>query len=795
MFQHDFINQRVDINDPIKMSQASGFLWNKNMMIHMNCRGYSVAQFMQPEPSKYSHALNMEAKTFMQPEQSYFAHHSGRFFYIKCLDTGEIFSIPYEPVRSTLDSFNFSVGKDNLIWRINHLELDIQLSLSLPKNDALEMWELSVISHSEKTRNIAIYPYFSIGYMSWMNQSADFYKELNGIVASSITPYQKVEDYFKNQHLKDKTFLLSKHQPTSWCANQPVFEGEGGLHNPDALQFTLLPQSKALYQTPVAALQFDHQLNYQEQVKHQFLFGPANNDQEIAQIKDKYFGQQHSFNKALYDYQDYLSQCEGHINVTSPDKAFDEFVNHWLPRQVFYHGDVNRLSTDPQTRNYLQDAMGMAFIAPEKTKHALIKALSQQAMSGAMPDGILLHEQAELKYINLVPHSDHGIWLTLCLQCYLSETNDADILTSLIPFSDSEQHLSLVEHINLTLDYLLNARNDLGLSFIEQGDWCDPMNMVGYKGKGVSAWLTVATAYSLKVWCNICQQHQINQAKLSEYLSAIDVLNNAMNEYFWDGKWYARGINDNGIAFGVESDNEGKIYLNPQTWAMLSGAANKEKQLTILKAIDENLATPFGIMMLAPSYTKMNENIGRLTQKFPGVSENGSVYNHAAAFYAYSLYQNKQHDKAFDVLIKMLPSQDDVLTRQQLPTFVPNYYRGAYFQMPEVAGKSSQLFNTGTVAWYYRCIIEELCGLKGEAGKLIISPKFPSQWQSLVVQRNFLGATFKVNYFRDDNEEETKVRVDGEQLPSNVVANIVKGKTYNIDVTIGNKEGKKCPHS
>ncbi len=792
MFQHDFINQRVDIYNPIKMSQASGFLWNKNMMIHMNCRGYAVAQFMQPEPSKYSHALNMEAKTFMQPEQSYFAHHSGRFFYIKCLDSGELFSIPYEPVRAKLDSFNFSVGKDSLLWRINHLELEIQLSLSLPENDTIEMWELSVISHSSKTRNIAIYPYFSVGYMSWMNQSADFDHNLNGIVASSITPYQKVEDYFKNQNLKDKTFLLSKHKPVSWCANQTVFEGEGGLHNPDALQFSQIPKEQALFQTPVASLQFEHKLACQEQIKHQFLFGPAKNKKEISQIKEKYFNQQHSFNTARLAYQNYIAQGDGNISIKSPDKAFNEFVNHWLPRQVFYHGDVNRLSTDPQTRNYLQDAMGMAYIAPEKTKQALLTALSQQSSSGAMPDGILLHEEAQLKYINLVPHSDHGIWLTLCLECYLNETNDNNILEASIPFADSEHCLPLFHHINLTLDYLLDARNELGLSYIEQGDWCDPMNMVGYKGKGVSAWLTVATAYSLKVWCNICQKYQINPEKIPEYLAAIEALNSAMNKHFWDGQWYARGINDDGIPFGVENDDEGKIYLNPQTWSMLSGAADTKQQQKMFKAIEQNLSTPFGVMMLGPSYTKMNENIGRLTQKFPGVSENGSVYNHAAAFYAYSLFQNDQHDRAFDVLIKMLPNQEDILKRQQLPTFIPNYYRGAYFQLPDVAGRSSQLFNTGTVAWYYRCIIEELCGLKGEAGNLVISPKLPSHWPSLTIKRLYLGANFHVNYQRDDQVKQTKISINGKLSTSNIISDIIEGKTYYIDVTIAQNESEIC---
>ena len=106
----------------------------------------------------------------------------------------------------------------------------------------------------------------------------------------------------------------------------------------------------------------------------------------------------------------------------NPRPEFDNFVNHWLPRQVFYHGDVNRLTTDPQTRNYLQDNMGMSYLKPEVTRAALLYALSQQEPTGAMPDGILLAQGAELKYINQVPHTDHCVWLPVCLQAYLDET-------------------------------------------------------------------------------------------------------------------------------------------------------------------------------------------------------------------------------------------------------------------------------------------------------------------------------------------------------------------------------------
>jgi len=783
MFHHNFKNHRIDITDPVAMGNASGFLWNKNMMVHMNCRGYARAQFMQPEPSKYSHAPNMEAKTFMQPEQSYFAHHSGRFFYIKCLDSGEIFSIPYEPMRKPLDNYVFSIGKESIKWHIKHLELEIDLTLSLPTDDSVEMWELSVINIGDKARNIAIYPYFTIGYMSWMNQSARFDDKLNTIIAKSITPYQKVEDYFNNQHLKDSTFLLTKCKPTSWCANQVAFEGEGGLHNPDGLKLKHLAKEQALYQTPVAVMQFDHQLVTNEQIEHQFIFGPAQHDQEISAIKAKFFNKRYGFNREKLNYQEYIDAISGCVSITSPDENFNQFINQWLPRQVFYHGDVNRLTTDPQTRNYLQDAMGMVYLAPEKTKQALMTALSQQSCSGQMPDGILLHEQAELKYINLVPHSDHGIWLTLCLQCYLNETDDKEILSTLLPFSDSAQQSSVIAHINLSLDYLLDKRDERGLSYIEQGDWCDPMNMVGHKGKGVSAWLTVATAYSLKVWCQLCQRYNINQEKVRLYLTAIDDLNLAMNEHFWVGDWYARGINDQGVIFGTSDDNEGEIYLNPQTWAMLSGAVDSAKQGKMLKAIDTKLNTPFGVMMLAPSYTQMNENIGRLTQKFPGVAENGSVYNHAAAFYAYSLYQSNESEKAFEVINKMLPTESDLLTRQQLPSFIPNYYRGAYHQLPDMAGRSSQLFNTGTVAWVYRSVVEELCGLKGESGQLIIDPKLPSSWEKLTVVRKFAGATFEVTIKTAATETpKTLIYLNGDLLTNNVISHIEQDKTYVVDV-------------
>ena len=226
---------RYELFSPVKMPQAAAFLWNKHMMIQLNCRGYATAQFMQPEPAKYAHAPNLEAKTFMQPEQPYYAHHPGRFVYIKDEQSHEIFSVPYEPVRSNADSFVFSAGKSDISWVLQQQGLKLQWQLCLSPDEPHELWQLVVTNLSPQPRKLSIYPYFPVGYMSWMNQSARFEPQLNAIVCSSVTPYQKYPDYFKNKLLKDKTFLLAEFQPDSWQCAQQSFEGEGGLHAPDAL--------------------------------------------------------------------------------------------------------------------------------------------------------------------------------------------------------------------------------------------------------------------------------------------------------------------------------------------------------------------------------------------------------------------------------------------------------------------------------------------------------------------------------------------------------------------------------
>jgi len=377
------------------------------------------------------------------------------------------------------------------------------------------------------------------------------------------------------------------------------------------------------------------------------------------------------------------------------------------------------------------------------------------------------------------------VWLPICLSAYLDETNDYALLDESVAFADSSEVTSVREHINRAMNWLQVSRDERGLNYIAQGDWCDPMNMVGWKGKGVSGWLSLATAYAQNVWAQINEVAGHTHAA-TQFREAAAKVNAAVNQHLWDGDWYARGITDDGVVFGVAADHKGKVFLNPQSWSILSGAADATKRSLLIASVENWLATPYGVMKLAPAYTAMRPDVGRVTQKYPGSAENGAVYNHAAAFYAYALYQANEADKAFTVLRQMLPGPDvaDILQRGQMPVFIPNYYRGAYREHPRTAGRSSQLFNTGTVAWVYRCLLEELFGLQGSKNGLRVNPQLPSAWQTAHVVRQFRGASFVVNYQRKVECKVMTVHQDGVELEEAVIRDPQSGRTYAIEVTL-----------
>jgi cellobionic acid phosphorylase len=780
--------RRFVLRDPSLAPTADAFLWNPKMLLQITCRGYAWGQTMQPDSTVYAYPPSLLAKTFMQPEPRYFAHHPGRFFYVRDDATGKFFSAPHDPVRAVPEAFEFAPGLEDIAWTVRNDGLQVSLRVLLPSDDTVELWTASVVNVSRHPRKVSLYPYFPVGYASWMNMAGEYDAALHAAVCPYVTPYQQTQDYYKNLSLKEITFLASDAAPDSWELAQQQFEGEGGLGSPDALRLPRLARGEARFEPPACVFQYRRALAPGKSLDVRLMFGPARDRKEIGRLRRKYFAAG-AYAKALRSVHARAERHPGCLHVETEDEWFDHFVNHWLPRQIGYLGHANRLTTDPQTRNFLQDAMGMNYVDPVRAREIFVAALSQQQADGREPDGILLAPGAELKYINTIPHGDHCSWLPICIGAYLDETGDYDFLREVVPFADRPEGAAVHEHVCRALQWLLNDRSPRGLSRIGHGDWCDPMNMVGPEGRGESAMLSEALAYGLRLWARFSAMTGDGTAA-RWMVDEADCLNELINRHYWDGQWYARGYTDAGRNFGVRGDREGKIFLNSQTFALLCGAATGARAESCIRSIQQRLGTGYGPLIVAPAYTRMREDVGRMTQKHPGSDVNGSVYTHAAAFYIFALYAAGRGEAAFDSLRALLPGPDANALRQseQLPLYVPNYYRGNQF--PRQARVSSHMPHSGAANWMYRSIVEGLFGLVGTPDGLLVRPQLPPGWNHARAVRMFRGATLEVDYRRAAGTEDLTVLVDGREVRDGLISAVRDGRRYRVEVLLPDMQNR-----
>ena len=74
-----------------------------------------------------------------------------------------------------------------------------------------------------------------------------------------------------------------------------------------------------------------------------------------------------------------------------------------------------------------------------------------------------------------------------------------------------------------------------------------------------------------------------------------------MNTLAWDGEWFRRCITDEGVFIGSEKEPQAKIWLNTQSWAVISGLGDTEKQIAAMDSVKRLLDTELGIKKIHPA--------------------------------------------------------------------------------------------------------------------------------------------------------------------------------------------------
>jgi cellobiose phosphorylase len=261
---------------------------------------------------------------------------------------------------------------------------------------------------------------------------------------------------------------------------------------------------------------------------------------------------------------------------------------------------------------------------------------------------------------------------------------------------------------------------------------------------------------------------------------------NVMDSAF-DGDWFIRAYDANGNKMGSKECEEGKIFIEPQGFAVMSEIGKDEgADIKTLNAIDKYLNTKYGLVLNNPAYTKYYVEYGEISTYPGGYKENAGIFTHNNAWIICAEAYAGRGDKAFEYYSKIAPAfNEEISDLHKTEPYV-------YGQM--IAGKDASRFGegknswlTGTAAWNMVAISQYILGVQPDFDGLKIDPSIPNEWDGLSISRKFRGATYDIKVTNPDhvNKGIKSVTVDGQAIEGNVIPSYADGQTHNVEVVMG----------
>jgi cellobiose phosphorylase len=250
--------------------------------------------------------------------------------------------------------------------------------------------------------------------------------------------------------------------------------------------------------------------------------------------------------------------------------------------------------------------------------------------------------------------------------------------------------------------------------------------------------------------------------------------------YGWEKDHFIYGFTDWGEKVGSDDCAEGKMYLNPQTWAVLADIFDPIACENLMSTVERRLYCDYGYVQCAPSYTRLDDHIGRATGFVPGSVENGSVYNHGVAFKIAADCKLGRAEDAYRSLREILPDNTVLSESGVEPYAVTNMYLGP--ENPYEAKFAPCSWITGTAGWTYRCITEFIFGIRAEVNGLRVAPCLTKELDHVRIHRVFRGAVFDICI---THAGPARMLCDGVEIEGPILPVFEPGTVHRVEVFLG----------
>lgn len=690
----------------------------------------------------------------------------GRYIYIRDNDSKDYWSASWQPVGKNLEEYKSTCCHGTAYTRMlaDYSGIHSEVRYYVPLDRSYEVWNLVLTNESNQVRNLSV-----TGYAEFTNNSNYEQDQVNLQYSQFITRtvfrdnricqmiHGNLDGLEDGKDVDDKIveerfFGLAGSEVASYCGDKEKFIGRyHGYGNPVGVANGVLGNELNYNGNGCGALSCNLELQPNESKSVAFVLGMKPND-EAAEIVARYENPKKVCERELEELISYWHGKLSHFQVKTPSKEFDTMINTWNAYNCFMTFIWSRAASFTYCglrngygyRDTVQDIQGVIHLAPEMAVEKIRFMLSAQVDNGA---GLPLvkfthnpgHEDTpdDASYVKETGHpayrADDALWLFPTVYKYIAESGDLSFIDEVIPFANKDEG-TVYEHLKRAIDFSMKHLGPHGMPAGLYADWNDCLRL----GKnGESSFVAFQFYYAMTILKKFAEYK--NDTEYIRYLDERQAaLGKVIEESCWNEDRFIRGFTETGEVIGERKAPEANLWLNPQSWSVISGYASEEQADAALNNVYEKLNTEYGAILMDPPYHEHAFDGALAVIYNAGTKENAGIFSQSQGWIILAEALRGHGNRAFTYFIENAPAaQNDRAETRVLEPY-------CYGQFTE--GKASPMFGrshvhwlTGTASTIMVGCVEGILGMRPDFYGLKIAPSVPKTWEAFEIDKDFRG--------------------------------------------------------